>query len=351
MEEVKITINNKEISTGNPPYIIAEMSANHNGSKKRAMDLIKSAKESGADAIKIQTYKPDTITLNSRKPEFMIKGGLWDGKSLFELYEEAHLPWDWHQDLFNFANELGITIFSSPFDHSAVDLLESLGAPAYKIASFEATDLPLIEYVASTGKPIIISTGMANLNEITEAVETARSGGCTDIAVLHCVSGYPAPHEDYNLLTLKDIQSKLNVVTGLSDHTVENTTAIASISLGSSLIEKHFTLKRSDGGPDSSFSLEPDQLRDLCIKTKSAWEALGKVNYEKKSSEIPNIQFRRSLYYVKDLQEGDIVSADCIKSVRPGNGMHPKLFKEIIGKKLIRGIEKHSPVQEEDFIP
>ena len=233
MEEVKITINNKEISTGNPPYIIAEMSANHNGSKKRAMDLIKSAKESGADAIKIQTYKPDTITLNSRKPEFMIKGGLWDGKSLFELYEEAHLPWDWHQDLFNFANELGITIFSSPFDHSAVDLLESLGAPAYKIASFEATDLPLIEYVASTGKPIIISTGMANLNEITEAVETARSGGCTDIAVLHCVSGYPAPHEDYNLLTLKDIQSKLNVVTGLSDHTVENTTAIASISLGS----------------------------------------------------------------------------------------------------------------------
>lgn len=349
MESTQLNIKGTLISKDCPPYIIAEMSANHNGSIERAIKIIESAKKCGANAIKIQTYTPDTITLNSTKEDFMISGGLWDGRSLYDLYKEAHLPWEWHKELFNFANEIGITIFSSPFDFTAVDFLESLDAPAYKVASFEATDIPLIEYIASTKKPMIISTGMANFEEIGEAVNAARNQGCSQLALLHCVSGYPAPHGDYNLKTLEDIERSFDVVTGLSDHTMNNVTAIASISLGAAIIEKHFTLRRSDGGADSAFSLEPDELTNLCRDTKIAWEANGTINYDKKPSEIPNIKFRRSLYYLRDISKGTKISSEDFRSVRPGYGLHPKLAKKIIGKTLSNDVNKYTPVKEEDF--
>lgn len=327
-----ISIAGRNIGAEYPPYIIAELSANHNGSMETALEIIKQAKLCGADAVKLQTYKADTITLNSQNEEFMIRGGLWDGQSLYELYEKAHLPWDWHKPLFDYARELGVTIFSSPFDNTAVDLLEDLNTPAYKIASFEAVDLPLIKYVASTGKPMIISTGMADAEEIQEAIDAARSGGCKELAVLHCVSGYPAPAEDYNLRTIPNMMERFGLVTGLSDHTLDNTTAIASVVLGASIIEKHFTLDRNAGGPDDSFSLEPADLTALCRDSKTAWAALGQVDYGRKASEKGNAQFRRSLYFVKDLKAGDIITEDAVRSIRPGFGLAPKFLDEVIGK-------------------
>lgn len=335
-------INNRKIGTDFPPYIIAELSANHNGCLETALKIIERAKICGADAIKLQTYKADTITLNSKNEEFMIRGGLWDGQSLYELYEKAHMPWEWHKPLFDYAHELDITIFSSPFDRTAVDLLEDLNAPAYKIASFEAIDLPLIKYVASTGKPMIISTGMANKEEIKEAIQAAYDGGCKELAVLHCVSGYPAPAEDYNLRTIQDMASSFNIPVGLSDHTLDNTTAIASVVLGASIIEKHFTLDRNGGGPDDSFSLEPDGLKQLCIGAKTAWQALGQVDYGRKSSEQGNAQFRRSLYFVRDMKAGDIIDETCIRSVRPGFGLAPKYYNELLGKKLKSDVLKNT---------
>lgn len=261
------------------PYVIAEMSANHNGLIENAFLIIKKAKESGADAVKMQTYTPDTITLNCNSEEFYIRGGLWDGRTLYNLYQEAYTPWDWHKPLFDFARNIGITIFSSPFDNTAIDLLEDLNAPAYKIASFEAVDLPLIKYAASTGKPLIISTGMADAEEIQEAIDAAYSAGCKELAILHCVSGYPAPASDYNLRTIQDMQIRFGVPVGLSDHTLDNTTAIAAVALGACIIEKHFTLDRNGGGPDDSFSLEPADLAALCRDSKTAWQALGRVDY------------------------------------------------------------------------
>ena len=338
----KIQINGRDIGTDFPPYIIAELSANHNGSLDTALKIIEQAKLCGADAIKLQTYKADTITLDSRNEEFMIRGGLWDGQSLFELYEKAHMPWEWHKPLFEYARKLDITMFSSPFDRTAVDLLEDLNAPAYKIASFEAIDLPLIKYVASTGKPMIISTGMADQTEIAEAIQAAYDGGCKELVVLHCVSGYPAPAEDYNLLTLQDMAKRFDVPVGLSDHTLDNTTAIASVVLGACVIEKHFTLDRNGGGPDDSFSLEPKELQQLCQGAKTAWQALGKVDYGRKSSEKGNAQFRRSLYFVKDLKAGDVIDESCIRSVRPGYGLAPKFYDEILGKKVIKNISKNT---------
>lgn len=339
-----INIAGRRIATDTAPYIIAELSANHNGQLETALKIIEEAKKAGADAVKLQTYTADTITLNCDSEEFQIKGGLWDGRTLYELYQEAHMPWDWHKPLFDYARQLDITIFSSPFDNTAVDLLEDLNAPAYKIASFEAVDLPLIKYVASTGKPMIISTGMADAEEIQEAIEAAREGGCKELAILHCVSGYPAPAEDYNLRTIPDMMQRFGLVTGLSDHTLDNTTAITSVVLGASIIEKHFTLNRNGGGPDDSFSLEPTDLTALCRDSKTAWQALGNVNYGRKSSEQGNAQFRRSLYFVKDLKAGDIITEDAVRSVRPGFGIAPKYLTETIGKKVTKSILANTAV-------
>lgn len=342
-----ITIAGRRIACDTEPYIIAELSANHNGKLETALKLIEEAKRSGSDAVKLQTYTADTITLNCDSEDFQIHGGLWDGKNLYQLYQEAHMPWEWHAPLFEYARKLGITIFSSPFDNTAVDLLEDLNAPAYKIASFEAVDLPLIKYAASTGKPMIISTGMADADEIQEAIEAAREGGCKELAILHCVSGYPAPAEDYNLRTIPDMINRFGLVTGLSDHTLDNTTAIASVVLGASIIEKHFTLNRNGGGPDDSFSLEPGELTALCRDSKTAWVALGNIDYGRKSSEQGNVKFRRSLYFVKDLKAGDIITADAVRSVRPGFGLAPKFIDKIIGKKLNRDIDRFTPVTTE----
>jgi pseudaminic acid synthase len=337
-------IDGRSIGPSHPPYIIAEMSANHDGELQKALQIISIAKNSGADAVKLQTYRPDTITLDCDSEEFRIQGGLWNGRTLYDLYREAHLPWEWHKPLFDYARRVGITVFSSPFDKTAVDLLEDLGAPAYKIASFEAVDLPLIKYVATTGKPMIISTGMADAEEIQEAVDAARGAGCTQLALLHCVSGYPAPPEDYNLHTITDMRERFGTVTGLSDHTLDSTTAIASVALGASIIEKHFTLDRSGGGPDDSFSIEPDELAALCTAAKTAWGALGNVNYARKSSEKGNVKFRRSLYFVKALKAGDVITADAVRSVRPGFGLPPKYFELIVGKRVTADVQENTPV-------
>lgn len=339
-----ISIAGRPIGPDYAPYIIAELSANHNGKLETALKIIEEAKKAGADAVKLQTYTADTITLDCDSEEFQIHGGLWDGKNLYQLYKEAQMPWEWHSVLFEHARKLGITIFSSPFDNTAVDLLESLNAPAYKIASFEAVDLPLIKYVASTGKPMIISTGMADADEIQEAIQAARDGGCKELAILHCVSGYPAPAADYNLRTIPDMMNRFGLVTGLSDHTLDNTTAIASVVMGASVIEKHFTLDRSGGGPDDSFSLEPAELAALCRDSKTAWASLGQVDYGRKSSEQGNVKFRRSLYFVKDLNPGDIITADAVRSVRPGFGAAPKHLEELIGSKVKKAHIKNTPV-------
>lgn len=346
---MSFVIDGRPIGPDQSPYIIAELSANHNGSMERAKEVIEAAKRCGADAIKLQTYRPDTITLNCDADEFKIRGGLWDGRTLFDLYREAHLPWEWHAPLFEYARELGITIFSTPFDNTAVDLLEDLNAPAYKIASFEAVDLPLIKYVASTGKPMIISTGMANAEEIQEAIDSSRAGGCEKLAILHCVSGYPAPAEDYNLRTIPDMIARFGLVTGLSDHTLDNTIAIASLSLGASIIEKHFTMNRNGGGPDDSFSLEPAEMADLCKKARTAWEALGTVNYSQKASESVNVKFRRSLYFVSDLPAGSCISQRDVRSVRPGYGLPPKYLDYILGRRLRIGVKYGKPVAFSDF--
>lgn len=339
-----ITIAGRKIGSKYSPYIVAEMSANHNGEIEAAFRIIEEAKSSGADAVKIQTYTPDTITLKSDSPDFLIKDGLWAGRTLYELYEWAHTPWGWHQALFDHARKIGITIFSSPFDKTAVDLLENLNAPAYKIASFEAVDLALIRYVASTRKPVIISTGMANEEEISEAIEAAREAGCSDLAILHCVSGYPAPAEDYNLRTIPDMIDRFGLVTGLSDHTLDNATAIAGVALGASIIEKHFTLNREGEGPDDSFSLEPAEFGALCFDARTAWAALGEVSYSRKSSEKENRQFRRSLYFVKDMSAGELITETCVRSVRPGFGVAPKYLDQVLGCRVKCGVKANSPV-------
>ncbi len=342
MQEIKIA--GRPIGAAYSPYVIAELSANHNGKIETALRIVQEAKRAGADAVKLQTYKPDTITLNCDSEDFKIRGGLWDGRTLYELYEEAHMPWDWHKPLFNHAHQLGITIFSSPFDNTAIDLLEDLNAPAYKIASFEAVDLPLIKYAASTGKPLIISTGMANMEEIAQAIEAAREGGCKELAILHCVSGYPAPAEDYNLRTIPDMIERFSLVTGLSDHTLDNTTAMTSVALGASIIEKHFTLDRTGGGPDDSFSLQPDELKNLCRECARTWSVLGRVDYGVKASERANIKLRRSLYFVKKISAGSVITKDSVRSIRPGYGLSPRFADFIIGKKITKDVYPGMPV-------
>lgn len=340
----EITIDGRRIGAGHPPYVIAEMSGNHNGDIKRAFALLEAAKNAGADAVKLQTYTADTITIDYDGPEFRIKGGLWNGRSLYELYQEAHTPWEWHPQLFARARELGITVFSSPFDPTAIGLLEGLGAPAYKIASFEIIDLPLVQRAARTGKPLIISTGIADLGEIAEAVDAARAAGCREIALLHCTSGYPTPPEESNLRTLPNLADTFGVVAGLSDHTPGTAVPVAAVALGASLIEKHFTLRRADGGPDAAFSLEPDELADLVASCRTAWSALGKVNYALEASEQGNKIFRRSLYVVEDIPAGASFTDKNVRSIRPGHGMLPKHLPEILGRRASRAIARGTPL-------
>jgi len=339
-----INIDGIPIGPGHEPYIVAEISGNHNGDINKAIRLIEIAKESGAHAVKLQTYTADTMTIKSDKPDFQISGGLWDGHSLYELYEWAHTPWEWHEALFKRANELNITIFSTPFDESSVDYLEDLAVPAYKVASFEATDLPLIEYIASKGKPIILSTGMATLAEIEEAVTCIKNAGCNEIVVLHCISGYPTPIEQMNIATVADLANKFGCVVGLSDHSLSNVAAISSVSFGASFIEKHITIDRSDKGPDSEFSLEPDELKALCFDVKQAWSCIGKPNYERKPAEESNVTFRRSIYVIKDVKAGEVLTEDNIKRIRPGFGLEPKHFGSALGKVVNQDIGAGTPL-------
>ena len=344
MENDFIVIDGKRIGNCYPPYLIAELSANHNGDINRAYKIMEEAKKAGADAIKLQSYTHETITIDCDSEEFQIHGGLWDGQTLYELYKGAHMPWEWHKPLFEKAKELGITIFSSPFDFTAVELLEELDAPAYKIASFELVDLPLVARVAKTGKPMIMSSGMANKQDIQDAVDCARQNGCAELIVLHCVSGYPAPPDEYNLKTIADISERYNVLSGLSDHTIDNATAVAAVALGACVIEKHVTMDRDGGGADDSFSLEPKELAQLCKDCKTAWQSLGKVIYEQTAAEKVNTKFRRSLYIVEDIKAGEKFSADNVRSIRPGFGLAPKYYDDILTHKAKRNISRGTPL-------
>jgi len=335
----EIVINGRKIGASHPPYVIAELSANHNGKLQKALDTITKAKSCGADAVKLQTYTADTMTIDSDHKDFYIQGGLWDGYKLYDLYKEAETPFEWHKAMFDHARKIDITCFSTPFDETAVDLLEDLNVPAYKVASFEATDLPLIKYIASTKKPLIMSTGMANFEEIEEMVEAARGAGCKDLILLHCISSYPAPVDQSNLLTIPDMRKKLGVQIGLSDHSITNTASVVASALGATLIEKHFILDRNEKGPDSEFSIEPDELTTLCKETKNAWLSLGCAGYERKPAEEDNIKFRRSVYFVKDISAGDVISKEHVRRIRPGFGLPPKFEKEIIGKVAKKNIK------------
>ena len=342
-----ITINDYEISSKSPPYIVAEISANHNGSLLRAKEHIRQAKKSGANAVKIQTYRAETMTLDCDKEDFLIKGGIWDGNKLYDLYKEAHTPYAWHRELFEYSKEIGITIFSSPFDEKAVDLLEELNTPAYKIASFELCDIPLIKYIAKKNKPMLMSTGMASKDEIDEAVNAAKSSGCNQILLFHCVSSYPTKLEDANLKNIIYLKNKYDIEVGLSDHTLGNEAAVASIALGASAVEKHFTLSRNDIGPDSSFSIEPSELKDLITKTKSVWYALGQRGLGRSESELKNRKFRRSIYFSADIKSGGTINEKNIKRIRPGLGLPPKYYDDLIGKKLKKDVERGDPVSWE----
>jgi N-acetylneuraminate synthase len=342
-------IDERKLGFGYQPYIIAELSANHNGSIERALATIDEAKRCGADAVKLQTYSADTMTIDCDKPDFMIRGGLWDGYELYDLYKWAQTPFEWHQAMFEHARSIGITVFSTPFDETAVDLLESLNTPAYKIASFELTDLPLIRYVASKRKPIIMSTGMASESEIDEAVSTARDAGCSDIVLLHCISSYPAPIDQSNLRQIPALAKRFNAITGLSDHTLGTTVSVASIALGACVIEKHFTLSRQDKGPDSDFSLEPDELERLCKETKDVWLALGNPGFERQVAEESSKAFRRSLYFVRNLPAGHVIEPGDVRRIRPGHGLAPKLYGSLIGRVLEREAHFGDAVTLEHF--
>jgi pseudaminic acid synthase len=339
-----ISIAGRPIGRNHEPYVICELSGNHNGSLERALKLLDAAAATGADAIKIQSYTPDTITIDHDGPGFRIEGGLWDGRTLYDLYGEAQTPFEWHEALFARARELRVTLFSTPFDESAVDLLEELGAPAYKIASFEAIDLPLVAYVASKRKPMIISTGMANLDEIGEAVRTARENDCDQIVLLHCVSSYPAPDDQSNVRTVPDLAERFGVVSGLSDHTVGSAVAVASIALGGCVVEKHFTLARADGGPDAAFSLEPEEFSTLVEDCKRAWRSLGHPTYDLQGCEQGSVAFRRSVYVVRDVRAGEELTRENVRSIRPGYGLPPKHLPEVLGRRASRDLKRGEPL-------
>ena len=337
-------IDGRRIGPGHPPYVIAELSGNHNGRIERAISLIDMAHRAGADAVKLQTYTADTITIDHDGPGFVIEGGLWHGRRLYDLYREAHTPWEWHEALFAHARRLGIAIFSSPFDATAIDFLERLGAPAYKIASFEIIDTPLVQRAARTGKPMIVSTGMATPEEIADAVATARGAGDGGLALLHCVSGYPTPPEEANLARIARLAAIHTCPIGLSDHTLGTEVAIAAVALGAAIVEKHVTLARTDGGPDAAFSLEPDELAALVHGVRTAWSALGRAEYGRAPSESDNAALRRSLYAVKDIAAGEALTEANVRSIRPGLGLPPKYLPQVLGRRAAPTIMRGTPL-------
>ena len=333
-------IKNFEINKNSPTFIIAELSANHNGSIETAIETIRAAKRAGADCIKLQTYTADTITIDSRKDDFLIKGTIWDGKNLHDLYQEAYTPWEWHKQLFDVAEEEGLICFSSPFDKSAVDFLEDLNAPAYKIASFEITDIPLIEYVASKGKPVIISTGIATEEDIQLALDACYRMGNHDVALLKCTSSYPAPIEEANMKMIQDFSEKFGVISGLSDHTMGSIVPVVATCFGGKIIEKHFILDRSIGGPDASFSMNEQEFAEMVKAVRDAEKAIGVVDYQLTEKQQKGKDFVRSLYVVKDVKAGDMITEENVRSIRPGYGLHPKYFKDILGKTFSQNVEK-----------
>ena len=345
MSAKNFSIAGRSIGPSHSPYVIAELSGNHNGDIGRALALIDAAKAAGADAVKLQTYTADTITLDHDGPGFTIEGGLWDGRRLHELYREASTPWEWHEKLFAHARSAGITCFSSPFDPTAIAFLEKLNAPAYKIASFEIVDTPLIRLAAKTGKPLIISTGMASPDEISDALNAAKESA--GAVLLHCISAYPAPAEDANLARIPALAAKYGCAIGLSDHTLGIEVSIAAVALGACVIEKHITLQRADGGPDAAFSLEPDELAALVKGVRTAHAALGRADYGRAASEEGNVAFRRSLYAVKDIAAGETITEENVRSIRPGYGLAPKHLPEILGRKAKRGIPRGTPISRD----
>ena len=345
-----IQIGDRKIGPANSTYIIAELSANHGGSIDQALNVIRAMKDAGADAVKLQTYTADTLTLKSDRPEFRVgEGTLWEGRTLYDLYEEAHTPWEWHEQLFQLANELGMDCFSTPFDKTAVDFLETLNPPCYKIASFELVDLPLIEYVASKGRPIIMSTGMGTLAEISEAVAVIKKAG-VPLALLKCTSAYPSPPESMNLRTIPHLSEAFDVPSGLSDHTLGISVPIAAVALGACIIEKHVTLSRNDPGPDSAFSLEPHEFKQLVDSVRVTEKSLGKVNYQLTDKEIASKVFRRSLFVVNHIRAGETFTQDHVRSIRPGNGLPPSHISEVIGRTASRDIERGTPVSRDCFM-
>lgn len=339
-----VHIAGRAIGPEHPPYIIAELSANHLGDLDRALRIMEASAKAGADAVKLQTYTADTITLDVAGPGFSIQGGLWDGYTLHDLYEQAHMPWAWHERLFQAGRDLGVHVFSSPFDFTAVDYLRQFDAPAYKIASFELVDLPLVRHASRTGKPLIMSRGMSGLGDIAEALKTARAHGSGEVILLHCVSGYPAPAGDSNLRTIPHMAEAFGTVVGLSDHTLGTAVPVAAVTLGASVIEKHVTLARADGGPDGAFSLEPDELARLVADCRTAWEAVGEVNYGLKDSEKGNVQFRRSLYIVRDMEAGEELTPETLRSIRPGFGLPPAHYDALLGRRLRRAVKRGTPM-------
>ena len=341
----QISIAGRVIGRNQVPFVVAEMSGNHNQSLQRALEIVDAAAKTGAHALKIQTYTPETMTLDLREGEFRISDpeSLWTNTSLYDLYAKAHTPWDWHKPIFDRARELGMIAFSTPFDNSSVEFLESLGAPCYKIASFENTDLPLIRRVAATGKPLIISTGMANAAELGETVLAAREAGCKDLVLLKCTSTYPATAENTNILTIPHLRELFDCEVGLSDHTMGVGVSVASVALGATLIEKHFTLDRRDGGVDSSFSMEPAEMTQLVVETGRAWSALGKVSYGPIKAEEKSLQFRRSLYVTRDMLAGELFTTANLRAIRPGLGLPPKYYEMLLGKRVNRAVKRGTP--------
>lgn len=344
----KFSIAGRRIGAGEPPYVIAELSGNHLGDIERAFDLMEAVSRAGADAVKIQTYTAATITIDHDGPDFRIEGGPWAGRTLYDLYQEAHTPWEWHAALFEKARQIGLTIFSSPFDPTAVALLQQLGAPAYKVASFELIDLPLIECMAQTGKPLLMSTGLATAEEISEAVDAARGAGCSELALLHCTSGYPTPPDEANLAVMEQLAARFDAVVGLSDHTLGTAVAISAVARGAAIVEKHVALRRADGGPDAGFSLEPNEFADMAEACGIAWRAIGSPEFSRTPSEAENLNFRRSLYVVQNIKAGELLSVENLRSIRPGHGLAPKYLPALLGRRAARDLARGTAISWDD---